>query len=141
MDHASGHDGIRRWLSAALTEPNQMMPSVLDGWGCDDPDFQRRLERAIVENQPYLLPDPALEPVIRNDLGVPDLLDDVRTVRTGLEVPVLDRTRRTSACPLWRWSCRACAAGQTPRPPPTRTSTRCRCSSDHAGNQAARRAD
>ncbi|MEO6083304.1 MAG: TOMM precursor leader peptide-binding protein [Umezawaea sp.] len=89
----------------ALTELNQMMPSVLDGRGWDDADFRRWLERATVESQPYLLPDPALEPLDRNDLSSPDLLDDVRTVqarleRAGLEVLVLDQTRPDIGLPV-----------------------------------------
>ena len=89
----------------AVTELNQMMPPVLDGRGWDDPDFQRWLDRGAVRDQPYLLPDPELEPLSRLDLSSPDLLDDVRAVRTrleeaGLEVLVLDQTRPDIGLPV-----------------------------------------
>ncbi|PRY41519.1 TOMM precursor leader peptide-binding protein [Umezawaea tangerina] len=89
----------------ALTELNQMMPSVIDGRGWDDADFRRWLEQATVENQPHLLPDPALGTPAPVDLSSPDLLDDVRTVHkrleeAGLEVFVLDQTRPDIGLPV-----------------------------------------
>lgn len=92
-------------LRRALTELNQMMPAVLDGWdGGDDPDAVRWLRDATVANQPYLLPDPALE-ARHDDVSAPDLLTDVKLVQAkleaaGLEVFVLDQTRPDIGLPV-----------------------------------------
>ncbi|MET8849128.1 TOMM precursor leader peptide-binding protein [Amycolatopsis sp. NPDC004625] len=92
-------------LRRALTELNQMMPAVLDGWdGGGDPDAVRWLRDATVANQPYLVPDPA--PGVRHDdLSAPDLLADVKLVQArleaaGLEVFVLDQTRPDIGLPV-----------------------------------------
>ncbi|MBE8519700.1 TOMM precursor leader peptide-binding protein [Amycolatopsis sp. H6(2020)] len=90
----------------ALTELNQMMPALLDGWdGGDDPDAVRWLRDATVANQPYLRPDPALGPARFEDASSPDLLADVRLVQArleaaGLEVFVLDQTRPDIGLPV-----------------------------------------
>ncbi|MGW4057929.1 TOMM precursor leader peptide-binding protein [Amycolatopsis sp. NPDC004747] len=93
-------------LRRALTELNQMMPPLLDGWdGGADPDAVRWLRDATVANQPYLLPDPALGPAGFTDASAPDLLTDVRLVQArleaaGLEVFVLDQTRPDIGLPV-----------------------------------------
>ncbi|WP_370965297.1 TOMM precursor leader peptide-binding protein [Amycolatopsis sp. cg9] len=92
-------------LRRALTELNQMMPAVLDGWdGGDDPDAVRWLRDATVATEPYLLPAPG-RPVLRPDASSPDLLADVNLVRrrledAGLEVFVLDQTRPDIGLPV-----------------------------------------
>jgi len=90
----------------ALTELNQMMPAVLDGWdGGDDPDAVRWLRDATVAGEPYLRPDPALGAARFEDASSPDLLADVRLVQgkleaAGLEVFVLDQTRPDIGLPV-----------------------------------------
>ncbi|HET6706695.1 TOMM precursor leader peptide-binding protein [Amycolatopsis sp.] len=90
----------------ALTELNQMMPALLDGWdGGDDPDAVRWLRDATVAGQPYLVPDPALGTARFEDASSPDLLTDVRLVQdrleaAGLEVFVLDQTRPDIGLPV-----------------------------------------
>ncbi|MEV5718291.1 TOMM precursor leader peptide-binding protein [Amycolatopsis mediterranei] len=90
----------------ALTELNQMMPALLDGWdGGDDPDAARWLRDATVAGQPYLRPDPALGPARFDDVSSPDLLADLRLVQArleaaGLEVFVLDQTRPDIGLPV-----------------------------------------
>ncbi len=90
----------------ALTELNQMMPALLDGWdGGDDPDAVRWLRDATVAGEPYLLPDPAAAPARFADTSAPDLLADVRHVQarleaSGLEVFVLDQTRPDIGLPV-----------------------------------------
>jgi ribosomal protein S12 methylthiotransferase accessory factor len=90
----------------ALTELNQMMPPLLDGWdGGDDPDAARWLRDATVAGQPYLRPDPARGPAELADASSPDLLADVKLVRArleaaGLEVFVLDQTRPDIGLPV-----------------------------------------
>ncbi|MER6796420.1 YcaO-like family protein, partial [Amycolatopsis mediterranei] len=90
----------------ALTELNQMMPALLDGWdGGDDPDAARWLRDATVAGQPYLLPDPALGLARFDDVSSPDLLADLRLVQArleaaGLEVFVLDQTRPDIGLPV-----------------------------------------
>ncbi|UOX90200.1 TOMM precursor leader peptide-binding protein [Amycolatopsis sp. FBCC-B4732] len=92
-------------LRRALTELNQLVPAVLDGWdGGDDPDAVRWLRDATVATEPYLLPDPACHP-LAPDLSSPDLLADVHLVRArleaaGLEVFVLDQTRPDIGLPV-----------------------------------------
>ncbi|WP_103347493.1 TOMM precursor leader peptide-binding protein [Amycolatopsis sp. CA-128772] len=93
-------------LRRALTELNQMMPPVLDGWdGGDDPDAVRWLRDATVAAEPYLLPDPAAGPAPLRDASSPDLLADVELVQArleaaGLEVFVLDQTRPDIGLPV-----------------------------------------
>lgn len=96
-------------LRRALTELNQMMPAVLDGWdGGDDPDAARWLREAAVADHPYLVPDPARPPVGPRDHAyayAPDLLADLRLVQgklehAGLEVFVLDQTRPDIGLPV-----------------------------------------
>ncbi|MDQ7803663.1 TOMM precursor leader peptide-binding protein [Amycolatopsis sp. A133] len=93
-------------LRRALTELNQMMPAVLDGWdGGDDPDAARWLRDATVATEPYLLPDPAAGPARFADASAPDLLTDVKLVQArleaaGLEVFLLDQTRPDIGLPV-----------------------------------------
>ncbi len=96
-------------LRRALTELNQMMPAVLDGWdGGDDPDAARWLREAAAAGHRYLLPDPARPAVGPADHGYAysaDLLTDLRLVqakleRAGLEVFVLDQTRPDIGLPV-----------------------------------------
>ncbi|MEV7097876.1 TOMM precursor leader peptide-binding protein [Amycolatopsis sp. NPDC051045] len=93
-------------LRRALTELNQMMPAVLDGWdGGDDPDAVRWLRDATVATEPYLLPDPALGPARLTDASSPDLLTDLKLVQArleaaGLEVFLLDQTRPDIGLPV-----------------------------------------
>ncbi|WP_410573492.1 TOMM precursor leader peptide-binding protein [Amycolatopsis sp. cmx-4-61] len=93
-------------LRRAMTELNQMLPPVLDGWhGGGDPDAVRWLRDATVASEPYLLPDPALGPARSADLSSPDLLTDLRFVQAklegaGLEVFVLDQTRPDIGLPV-----------------------------------------
>ncbi len=93
-------------LRRALTELNQLMPAVLDGWdGGGDPDAVRWLRDATVATEPYLLPDPALGPARFADASSPDLLTDVKLVQArleaaGLEVFLLDQTRPDIGLPV-----------------------------------------
>jgi ribosomal protein S12 methylthiotransferase accessory factor len=94
-------------LRRALTELNQLMPAVLDGWdGGGDPDAVRWLRDATVATEPYLLPDPARPARGPGaDLSSPDLLTDVNLVRgrleaAGLEVFLLDQTRPDIGLPV-----------------------------------------
>jgi ribosomal protein S12 methylthiotransferase accessory factor len=90
-------------LRRALTEMNQMLPTVLGdgGYVGDDPDATAWWSTATVRNQPYFVADPALPARGPADYGYvasTDLLDDVAAVRerleqAGLEVLVLDQTR------------------------------------------------
>jgi ribosomal protein S12 methylthiotransferase accessory factor len=96
-------------LRRALTELNQMMPAVIDGWdGGDDPDAARWLQQATVAEHPYLLPDPARKALGLADHGYAysaDLLVDLRLVQeklehAGLEVFMLDQTRPDIGLPV-----------------------------------------
>jgi ribosomal protein S12 methylthiotransferase accessory factor len=100
-------------LSRALTEMNQMLPTVADatregGYGTDDPDLLRWWSGETVQTQRWLLPDPAQRPAGRQDFAVvrnADLLADVQLVTgrleaQGLEVLVLDQTRPDLGLPV-----------------------------------------
>lgn len=105
-------------LRRALSEMNQLMPAVLDfqpagkhGWDHDS-DAALWLERATVAGEPYLLPDPAAEPLRpaqRPGSGrftqTGDITADVRAIQsrleaTGLEVLVLNQTRPDVGLPV-----------------------------------------
>ncbi|MBE1492986.1 ribosomal protein S12 methylthiotransferase accessory factor [Amycolatopsis lexingtonensis] len=92
-------------LRRALTELNQMVPAILDGWdGGDDPDAVRWLRDATVATEPYLLPGPECAAPAA-DVSSPDLLADLNLVRgrledAGLEVFVLDQTRPDIGLPV-----------------------------------------
>jgi ribosomal protein S12 methylthiotransferase accessory factor len=96
-------------LRRALTELNQLLPAALteeSTW--DDSDTRRWFAHATVANQPYLAPGPAQpqrEPTDYEYTYMPDLADDLRSVRTrleaaGLEVLVLDQTRPDIGLPV-----------------------------------------
>ncbi|MCP2245400.1 TOMM precursor leader peptide-binding protein [Lentzea aerocolonigenes] len=90
-------------LRRALTEVNQMMPSVLAGGWADDPDLRHWLSTATVANQPYLLPSGS--PVQHSYTASDDLLTDLlevqaRLEKAGLEVFVLDQTRPDIGLPV-----------------------------------------
>jgi len=105
-------------LRRALTEINQMMPTLaevgecLDGesteYHCADPDAVSWWQSATVENQPYLLPDPhspARVPADYDYVAMPNVLDDIRTLQAriearGMELLVLDQTRDDIGLPV-----------------------------------------
>ncbi|QWF78768.1 TOMM precursor leader peptide-binding protein [Amycolatopsis sp. CA-230715] len=100
-------------LRRAMTELNQLMPSVLElaknpAYDCGDPDASAWLREATVAAHPYLLPDPAATPRVPSDYGYrpqDDLADDVRAVHdrvraAGLEMLVLDQTRPDIGLPV-----------------------------------------
>ncbi|MFC0110331.1 TOMM precursor leader peptide-binding protein [Kibdelosporangium aridum] len=95
-------------LRRALTEMNQLMPVVVDGYKWTEPEPLHWWQHATVTNQPYLMPDPAVRARVPFDYAYtpsPDLLDDVTQVRgrveaLGLEVLVLDQTRPDIGLPV-----------------------------------------
>nr|WP_042192148.1 TOMM precursor leader peptide-binding protein [Kibdelosporangium sp. MJ126-NF4]CEL20516.1 hypothetical protein [Kibdelosporangium sp. MJ126-NF4]CTQ97740.1 hypothetical protein [Kibdelosporangium sp. MJ126-NF4] len=95
-------------LRRALTEMNQLMPVVVDGYTWTEPEPLNWWQNATVANQPYLVADPAVRARIPSDYGYTpsrDLLDDVTRVRglieaLGLEVLVLDQTRPDIGLPV-----------------------------------------
>jgi len=103
------HPEPRTALRRALSELNQLLPAVLDGAPePEDPDAARWLHHATVENQRYLLPDPAMPsrvpgdfPYVRRD----DVRDDVEALvavlaAAGMETLVLDQTRPDVGLPV-----------------------------------------
>jgi bacteriocin biosynthesis cyclodehydratase domain-containing protein len=102
-------------LRRALTEMNQLTPSVLDddrtgrhGWD-HDPDAAHWLDHATIANQPYLLPDPAAQPMRPGRAArferTDDIAADVRSIQAtieaaGLELLVLDQTRPDIGLPV-----------------------------------------
>lgn len=103
-------------LSRAMSEMNQLLPAVLEsrddgtGYACTDPVALDWWRTATWENQPYLVPDPAVRPRGPAHYGYrpgDDLLDDVDALRlrmedAGLEVMVLDQTRADLELPVVR---------------------------------------
>jgi bacteriocin biosynthesis cyclodehydratase domain-containing protein len=108
-------------LRRALTEINQMMPSLVEvgdrldeeitgenEYRCGDPDAVSWWRTATIENQPYLLPDPdepARTPADYEVVVSADLLQDVQLVQRrieacGLEMLVLDQTRADIGLPV-----------------------------------------
>lgn len=107
-------------LRRALTEVNQLMPSLVDvgdpsgediggnEYRCGDPDAVDWWRTATIENQPYLLPDPlepARTPADYEVVASTDLLQDVLLVQRrieacGLELLVLDQTRADIGLPV-----------------------------------------
>lgn len=102
-------------LRRALTELNQLMPTVVhanggDGYTCDDPDALGWWRNATVRDQPYLLPDPTRP--TRGPQGYDyapsdDLSAEVTAIRhrleaRGMEVLVLDQTRPDVGLPVAR---------------------------------------
>ncbi len=108
------HLDARVALTRALTEVAQVEPTVIRGedgnerYGYDDRDSIRWWSTATVENQPYLLPDPASPLRTATDfapLTTSDVADDVKrcvdvTRRLGLELLVLDQTRPDLGLPV-----------------------------------------
>lgn len=103
------HPDPRTALRRALSELNQLLPAVLaSGPEPEDPDAAHWLRHASVENQRYLLPDPATPsrvsgdfPYVRRD----DVRDDVETLvaalaAAGMETLVLDQTRPDVGLPV-----------------------------------------
>jgi ribosomal protein S12 methylthiotransferase accessory factor len=100
-------------LRRALTELNQLIPSLLDvgpdgDYPYDDPDALRWWRNATVANQPYLLPDPArspLGPTGYNYAPCDDIRAEVELIRqrlesAGMELLVLDQTRPDIGLPV-----------------------------------------
>jgi oxazoline/thiazoline synthase len=107
------HSDPRVALRRALTEMNQVLPSVLDEPsaqvdGCADIDAERWWSLATTENQPYVLPDASVRPRTPADYHhVPcdDLRGDVETIHSRLrdaelELLVLDQTRPDIELPV-----------------------------------------
>ncbi|GAB1645416.1 TOMM precursor leader peptide-binding protein [Krasilnikovia sp. MM14-A1259] len=108
--HLDPHVALRR----ALTELGQLMPAVAgarpDGSGYDESSAHLRhwWQHATVDNQPYLLPDPAQQPRDRAGYGYQphdDLHADLQHLTAlaagrGLEVLVLDQTRPDVGMPV-----------------------------------------
>jgi len=93
-------------LRRALTELNQMMPSMNDSlpkgsYNYDDPECVTWWQTCNVDNQPYLLPDQALAPTSLASFKLPkfnDIKDDLDycievVKKLGLELHILDQTR------------------------------------------------
>jgi bacteriocin biosynthesis cyclodehydratase domain-containing protein len=102
-------------VTRALTELNQLMPSLLDiapdkDFPSDDPDALRWWREATVANQPYLLPDPGqrpLGPTMYNYAPCEDIRAEVELVQhrlesEGMELLVLDQTRPDIGLPVVR---------------------------------------
>lgn len=108
------HFDPRVALRRALTELNQMLPTVLDarpdgtGYGCTDPVALNWWRNATLGSEPYLAPLPDTAPRTPADhpyLPQADLRDDVEAVteltrRHGLELLVLDQTRPDIGLPV-----------------------------------------
>ena len=93
-------------LRRALTELNQMMPSMddtlpLGEYNYDDPETEHWWRNCNLINQPYLLPDINKPSKKLHDFKLPifnDLKDDIEYCKSkieklGLEIHVLDQTR------------------------------------------------
>lgn len=95
-------------LLRALTEMNQLLPSVLHAGGNEDETYQNWdpiaehwWKNATIENQPYLVADESVPAKKYGDylqLGSDDLYEDVMTCveltkQQGMEMLVLDQTR------------------------------------------------
>ncbi|MER7418933.1 TOMM precursor leader peptide-binding protein [Micromonospora peucetia] len=109
------HPDPRAALVRALTEMNQLMPTVAevggdddDRYGWSDPDAVRWWRTATWAGDAYLRPDPAV-PARRladyRHTPTDDLLQDVRSVQhrleaLGLDVLVLDQTRPDVGLPV-----------------------------------------
>jgi len=102
----AAHLNPRVALRRALTELNQMMPSMNDDlplgeYNYDDPETVHWWRTCNLENQPYLIPDPKKKSTHISDFKIPefnDIKDDleycVNTVKDlGLEMHILDQTR------------------------------------------------
>lgn len=101
-------------LTRALTEMNQMLPSVTgvgtdgDGYGSSAPELLSWWRGATVAGHPYLAPDPGVRARTRGDFAyVPrdDLRKDVAAVDAlvrsrGMELLVLDQTRPDIELPV-----------------------------------------
>lgn len=101
-------------LTRALTEMNQMLPSVANpgadgsGYGSTAPELQSWWRGATVAGHPYLAPDPGSPARVRDDYYyVPrdDLRKDVAAVDAlvrarGMELLVLDQTRPDIELPV-----------------------------------------
>lgn len=99
------HFDPRIALRRALTELGQLLPLVVrtrsdgTGYGLSDPHLMSWWTTATVDNQPYLLPDPAQAPRTASGYGYSPSqeLDLARmraiTRRAGLDILVLDQTR------------------------------------------------
>ncbi len=107
------HSDPRIALRRALTEMNQVIPSVLGEPSspldrCADVDAQRWWSLATTDNQPYLVPDPAIAPRKPSDYRYEpgdDLRDEVEQIHSrlrdaGLELLVLDQTRPDIELPV-----------------------------------------
>ncbi|MEM1321310.1 MAG: TOMM precursor leader peptide-binding protein [Bacteroidota bacterium] len=102
----AAHLDPRVALRRALTELNQMMPSVDSDlpkgeYWYDDPETVKWWRTSTTENQPYLLPDNSQPPRKLEDfkqLSTTDIKDDLAYCcevvdRMGLEMHILDQTR------------------------------------------------
>ncbi|WP_443059264.1 TOMM precursor leader peptide-binding protein [Streptomyces sp. NBC_00435] len=98
-------------LRRALTELNQLMPSVVDsapdgsGYGSTDPAALRWFRTATAEALPYLRPDPAAPVVTGRPVATADVTEDVGLLQglladRGLELLVLDQTRPDVGLPV-----------------------------------------
>ena len=101
-------------LLRALTELNQMMPTIINAdpdnqYGCaDDPDTAHWLTHATLANQTHLAPDPtqpARQPTHYQYSPHPDITHHIHTIHTrltalGLELLVLDQTRPDIGLPV-----------------------------------------
>ncbi|MQA07487.1 MAG: TOMM precursor leader peptide-binding protein [Pseudonocardiaceae bacterium] len=107
--HLDPHVALRR----ALTELNQLIPTIPDGefsakHAKEDPDVVHWWLHATVSNQPYILPREGTEPRVPADFDyVPrdDLREDVEAIKAklverGLEMLILDQTRPDIGLPV-----------------------------------------
>jgi ribosomal protein S12 methylthiotransferase accessory factor len=107
--HVDQRIAVRR----ALTELNQLMPSLVDvgpdgQYACEDPDAVRWWRHATVADHPYLTPDPAQRTRVPSDhpgATGRDITEDVtgiqrRLAAQGMEVLVLDQTRPDVGLPV-----------------------------------------
>jgi len=100
-------------LRRAVTELNQLVPSLLDvapgdDYPFDDPDAKRWWREATVANQPYLSPDPTarpLGPAMYNYAPCDDIRTEIELIQhkvesLGMELLVLDQTRPDIGLPV-----------------------------------------
>lgn len=100
-------------LRRALTELNQLLPSVVDstadgaGYGCTDPEALRWFRTATAAGLPYLRPDPAAPVVAGRPAPTSDVTEDIALVQglladRGLDLLALDQTRPDVGLPVAR---------------------------------------
>lgn len=110
----AAHLDARIAMLRALTELNQMIPGVAapdgkaTGYTYDDPEAVEWWQTATIANQPWIVPDDALDARVADDFSHVvhrDLRDDIKYIQQvlesrGLEVLALDQTRPDIGLPV-----------------------------------------